>query len=65
MIYCRLTFIILTGILVYWAATLDLINSNHWLINAAIGSGWIALYEVFEHVVKTKRRCQKNNPRLG
>lgn len=50
--YFRIFFVIVTAVLAYWAATLDVMNNNHWLINAAILTGWIILYEIVERVAK-------------
>ncbi|MCC5452229.1 hypothetical protein LMJ53_10900 [Rheinheimera sp. UJ51] len=55
MLYFRIAFVFVTFVIVYAAGMLNIINENHWLVNAGILALWIVCYGyVLEPVVKAK-----------
>lgn len=55
MFYFRAFFVLVTFAICYIAGTLNVINENHWLVNAGILATWILFYGyVLEPAVKAK-----------
>lgn len=55
MIFIRVVFVFLTAMIVYLAASLDMINNNYWVLNAAILSSWYLFYFFFiDKAIKNK-----------